>query len=596
MSPLFQAPLEVPVLIVGGGPSGLLLAFLLAQLNVPSLITERYPTRLAAPKAHALSPRSLEFCRQAGLDVNEIRKIGSPRQDAYWVNFVTSLAGKQVGRLPYERMDHEVLRDTPTMIHNIPQPAFEELIAKRLSKRNLVEIRKNHSFVSLEQRDGYVVTTIEDRESQKEYQIKSQYVIGCDGAKSAVRKYLGISSDGEETCETMMTIHFNADLKPVIKDKVGMLHWIMDPLVSGFIIGYNLSGNQVLICNFDSEKYPVESWDEKHCREVIDAAIGVKLPYDVLSYRPWILSQKVAQSYRMGQVFLAGDAAHSFPPTGGLGLNSGLGDVHNLAYKLAAVLHGWGGDGLLDTYQSERQQVAHVNSNQSVKNGKKIFGLLKALGTTNPDVTIARQNLYHNIQDPEAMVEINKGIEGQREHFDNLGLHIGYVYGDTEIPSNVSVYQPSCVPGARLPHAWIKVAPGQLPLPAIDCSYVKEFTREEISEKQYSTLDLCHLDTFTLIVDKINASKFHLMVKEAFATLPADIQKILPLTVIVLGTDFELQAGVENLQWTDLMGLKIQGVLVRPDQHILSCIPSTAGPDELLHALRGHLGWSEGGD
>ncbi|KAJ5653451.1 hypothetical protein N7490_000454 [Penicillium lividum] len=593
MSPLFQAPLEVPVLIVGGGPSGLLLAFLLAQLNVPSLITERYPTRLAAPKAHALSPRSLEFCRQAGLDVNEIRKIGSPRQDAYWVNFVTSLAGKQVGRLPYERMDHEVLRDTPTMIHNIPQPAFEELIAKRLSKSNLVEIRKNHSFVSLDQRDGYVVTTIEDRESQTEYQIKSQYVIGCDGAKSAVRKYLGISSDGEETCETMMTIHFNADLKPVIKDKVGMLHWIMDPLVSGFIIGYDLSGNQVLICNFDSEKYPVESWDEKNCREVVDAAIGVKVPYDVLSYRPWILSRKVAQSYRMGQVFLAGDAAHSFPPTGGLGLNSGLGDVHNLAYKLAAVLHGWGGDGLLDTYQSERQQVALVNSNQSVKNGKKIFGLLKALGTTNPDVTISRQHLYHNLQDPESMVEINKGIEGQREHFDNLGLHIGYVYGDTEIPSNVSVFQPSCVPGARLPHAWIKVTPGQLPLPAIDCSYVHEFTREEISERQYSTLDLCHLDTFILIVDKINASKFHLMVKEAFATLPADIRKILPLKIIVLGTDFELQAGVENSKWIDLMGLKIQGVLVRPDQHILSCIPSTAGPDELLHALKGHLGYSD---
>ncbi|KAJ5889778.1 FAD binding domain-containing protein [Penicillium tannophilum] len=595
MSPHFQTSSsdeEVPVLIVGGGPSGLLLAFLLAQLNVRSLVVERYPTRLAAPKAHALSPRSLEFCRQAGLDVNEIRKIGSPRQDAFWVNFVTSLAGKQVGRLPYERMDQEVLNDTPTMIHNIPQPAFEDFIAKRLSKINLVEIRKNHSFVSLEQGGGFVMTKIEDRASQKEYSIKSRHVVGCDGARSAVRKHLGIESDGEETCETMMTIHLNADLNPVIKERVGMLHWVMDPLVSGFIIGYDLSGNQVLIFNFDSEKYPVESWDEKHCREIVDAAIGVKVPYDILSYRPWVLSRNVAHSYRMGQVFLAGDAAHSFPPTGGLGLNSGLGDVHNLAYKLAAVHHGWGGDSLLDTYESDRRQVALVNSNQSVKNGKQIFGLLKALGTTDTDVDIARQNLYHNIQDPEAMVEINKGIEGQREHFDNLGLHIGYVYGDKEIPSNVSVFHPSCVPGARLPHAWIKVAPGQLQFPAIDNSYVHELTKDEISAKQYSTLDLCRLDKFTLIVDESNASHFKSMVDEAFASLPEDIHKVLPLQMVVLGVDFDLQAGPESQSWINLMGLKEQGVLIRPDQHILSCIASKAGSGDLVQALEEHLGWN----
>jgi hypothetical protein len=287
----------------------------------------------------------------------------------------------------------------------------------------------------------------------------------------------------------------------------------------------------------------------------------------------------------------AGDAAHSFPPTGGLGLNSGLGDVHNLAYKLAAVHHGWGGDSLLDTYQAERRQVALVNSNQSVKNGKQIFGLLKALGTTDPDVNIARQNLYHNIQDPEAMIEINKGIEGQREHFDNLRLHIGYIYGDEEIPPNVSIFKPSCVPGARLPHAWIKATPGRLQLPAIDNSYVQEFAKEEISAKQYSTLDLCRLDTFTLIVDKSNATHFQSIIKEALETLPEDIRKVLPLQMVVLGIDFDLQAGPENQKWMDLMGIKDQAILVRPDQHILSCIASKAGSGTLVQALQEHLGW-----
>ncbi|KAJ5113522.1 hypothetical protein N7456_002056 [Penicillium angulare] len=589
MSPHFQptpSHEEVPILIVGGGPSGLLLAHLLAQLNVRSLVVERYASRLAAPKAHALSPRSLEICRQAGLDVNEIRKIGSPREEAYWVNFITSLSGKHVGRLPYERMDPEVLNDTPAMIHNIPQPAFEELIAKKLSTNKLVEVRKNHSFVSLEQGDGFVMTTIEDRATQTNYNVKSRHIVACDGAKSAVRKYLGIASEGEETCETMMTIHFNADLKPVIKEQVGMLHWVMDPMVSGFIIGYDLSGNQVLICNFDTEKHPVESWNEEHCRNVVDAAIGTRVPYDILSYRPWVLSRKVAYSYREEQVFLCGDAAHSFPPTGGLGLNSGLGDAHNLAYKLAAVHHGWGGDSLLDTYQFDRRQVALVNSNQSVENGKQIFGLLKALGTTDPDMNVARQSLYHNIQDTDAMVEINRGIEGQRQHFDNLGLHIGYIYGDNTIPANVSVFEPVCTPGARIPHAWIKASSEQLQLPPIDSSYVHELSKEEVLKKQYSTLDLCPLDTFTLIVDESNASIFSNMVKEALDLVTHD----LPLKAVVHGVDFELQPGTEGESWINIMKLKDRAVLVRPDQHILACIVPQDKADELVHVLEEHLG------
>ena len=116
----------------------------------------------------------------------------------------------------------------------------------------------------------------------------------------------------------------------------------------------------------------------------------------------------------------AGDAAHSFPPTGGLGLNSGIGDVHNLAYKLAAVHHGWATDKVLDTYQSERRPVAEVNSKQSVKNGKTILGLLKMLGTAGTDVAIARKNLYAVINDPKKKREIDEAIQDQREHFDNV--------------------------------------------------------------------------------------------------------------------------------------------------------------------------------
>ncbi|KAM0321536.1 hypothetical protein ACHAQA_010026 [Verticillium albo-atrum] len=221
----------------------------------------------------------------------------------------------------------------------------------------------------------------------------------------------------------MMTIHFKADLRPVVKEQVGMLHWILDPACSGFIIAYDLDGNQVLISNFDSEKNPAKSWTEKLARATVTAAIGKDIPLEILSYRPWVLSRKVAKDYRRGNVFLVGDAAHSFPPTGGLGLNSGLADAHNLAWKIAAVHQGWATTLILDTYELERRPIALVNSAQSVKNGKKIFSFLKALGTAGiEDLDEARANMFKSIHDPLKKDLIDRNVEAQREHFDNVSF------------------------------------------------------------------------------------------------------------------------------------------------------------------------------
>lgn len=356
--------------------------------------------------------------------MNQIRSKGSPRADAFWVNFVTSLDGEHVGKLPYERMDASVLDNTPEMIHNIPQPEFEQILADRLAQMDLAEIRKNVSFSKCREQDGLVYTTVEDRTSATFYTIRSRFLIACDGARSYVREHLGVDSTGEDTRETMMTIHFNADLRPVVGSHVGILHWIMDPVVSGFIIGYDLGRNQVLICNFDPEKHPIETWDQKRCLDILKAALGDEVAVRVQSWRPWIFRRQIAKHYRVGNVFLAGDAAHSFPPTGGLGLNSGLADVHNLAYKVAAVLQGWAGNSILDMYESERCHVAEINSQQSVKNGKKIFGLLKALGTTTSDIEHARRNLHQSIHDTEKRKKIDLEIKEQQEHFDNVSTQM----------------------------------------------------------------------------------------------------------------------------------------------------------------------------
>ena len=490
-------------------------------------------------------------------------------------------------------MDPGVLDATPEMLHNIPQPELEQVIADELANSNLVEIRKGHSFVSLDQTStGDIVrTAIKERSSEETFEITSRFVIGCDGRRSKVREALGISSEGEDSVEAMMTIHFNADLRPIIGEHVGILHWIFDPEVSGFIIGYNLSGNLVLIHNFDPETLPVERWTETHCREVVDKAIGQNLPYDILSFRPWILSRKIARSYRAGNAFLAGDAAHSFPPNAGMGINTAIVDVHNLAYKIAGVLKGWASPSYLDSYQADRRPIAMINAIQSVKNGKQIFGLLKALGTAGiDDPDAARLNLYRTIRDPANHQNIQQQIEEQREHFDNLELHIGYVYGSSERPAHASHFVPKFVPGARLPHAWIHLLGDDMnrKVEPLDVSYVSELSTEELRERQYSTLDLCERDGFTIISPE--RSRWRQLVdelrREGGTNLP-------PICIREFNVDFEMANTPNAAFWVDAMGLcNGSATVLRSDQHILCFLSEDGSRKDLMRSLSSHVGQS----
>lgn len=381
-----------------------------------------------------------------------------------------------------------------------------------------------------------------------------------------------------------MTIHFNADLRPVVRKRVGMLHWLFDPIASGFIIAYDLSDNAVLISNFDADKHPVKTWSEELCRTVLAGAIGKDISPKILSYRPWILSRKVANAYRQGNVFLAGDAAHSFPPTGGLGLNSGLGDVHNLAFKLATVLKGSAPCSLLNTYESERRHVAVVNSMQSVKNGKQIFRLLKTLGTENvSDLQEARRRLFAAISDPEKQDEISKGIEQQREHFDNLGLHIGYIYGDKSVPKDASLYTSKFAPGARLPHSWMTIHHKNLltALCPVDLSYVSEFDAGDRAKRRYSTLDLCAIDRFTLLLPPLAVSS------RSFSTF---LKRCRNLNVGVNLYRMTDSFQPETAAWQEQSGLLSGGaMLIRPDQHILWCARIDSSEDDCFDALKGFL-------
>lgn len=315
-------------------------------------------------------------------------------------------------------MDSDVLNDTPEMFHNVPQPVVEHIIAETLA--GSVDIRKNLSYVSCKQDSSGVISMVQDRTTGEHCQIKSRFLIACDGAKSTVRSSLGIENDGEKADLTLMTIEIDADLRPVVKDKQAILYWVINPEAHGTIIGYDLSKKQVMTVNFDPKVHLLASWDEARCRRMIDSALGTQIPYSIKSFRPWILKRQVAKTYQKGNAFLAGDAAHSFPPSAGIGLNSAIGDVHNLCWKIAAVFHGWASDTVLATYNGERHRIAEVNSIQSVKNGQKIYALINELSFAGSTVESAWASLHKSLHDATLRENMLKRIQERSENFDNV--------------------------------------------------------------------------------------------------------------------------------------------------------------------------------
>jgi 2-polyprenyl-6-methoxyphenol hydroxylase-like FAD-dependent oxidoreductase len=268
-----------------------------------------------------------------------------------------------------------------------------------------------------------VDTIVEDRNTGELYTIRSKHLLACDGARSQVRKSLDVEVVGESTTEMLMTIEISCDLRELVKDRRRILYNIFDPVAHGVLIAYDLAHKQVIIHNFDPRAQLLSSWNEATCRQLVEIALGAKLPFTIDSFRPWELQSKIASSYRHGNCFLVGDAAHSFPPSAGIGLNTGFGDIHNLAPKIAAVHHNWAMDDVLDSYTSERRPVAVTNSQQSVANGLKLHGLTRKLGLDKGDPAEARQrvrSLLCNENKNDNDDSVSRQLDSLSSNFNNV--------------------------------------------------------------------------------------------------------------------------------------------------------------------------------
>jgi 2-polyprenyl-6-methoxyphenol hydroxylase-like FAD-dependent oxidoreductase len=494
------------VVIVGAGPTGLMAALLLARQGIASIILERTHLEPRAPKAHVLNPRSLEIARAAGLDVSQMRARATSADDDRWSVFMTAIAGNEIGRLPFERQDDT---HTPLPRINIEQPHLEQILVDSLEGNPLIELRLGHEWCAAGELADEVVSTVAVDDGST-YNLASRYLLGADGAGSRVRQFLGIELEGPEDISRCITIHFEADLRSIVRERPGMFYWTLGASLPGIFIAYDIDRTWVYI-SFDAPEHTLTNSD---VHQLLSTAIGRSdLELNVRHVIPWNLSGRVAPRYQSERIFLVGDACHSFPPAGGLGMNTGIQDAHNLAWKLAATLNGWADPALLTTYESERRPVAIRNTEQSVKNAEGVSQVFALTDESSPE-------------------DVQAAIDGMYDNFNSLAMQIGFTYGSGPQQADVAVYRPSGHVGDRMPHAWIETA----------------------EHGKISTLDLLDDRSFTLLTRSSDRQW----------QLP---DKAIPLAVVHIPGDWQVPD-----DWLATMGLSDEGsaVLVRPDGHIES--------------------------
>ena len=323
---------DVDVLIVGGGPVGLTASILLSRHGVRSLLVERHPGTAIVPKSRGINARTMEMYRQCGLEA-AIRDAGLATERTGLIVWAETLAGKEIERRVPGRATPANMAVTPTRNCLCAQDDLEPVLRRFAEDSKLSELCFSTELTALTYDDRGVSAVLLDRASGTERAIRARYLIAADGAQSRVRRQLGARMAGEERIYDSVNILFHADLAQWVEHRPAALYFIEQPELRGTFLTINGTDRWgFLIHSLEQYGFKPEDFTPEVCTRLVRQAAGVPdLQVSILGVSPWVASAIVADRYRDGPVFLAGDAAHEMPPTGGFGLNTGVQDVHNLA-------------------------------------------------------------------------------------------------------------------------------------------------------------------------------------------------------------------------------------------------------------------------
>ena len=371
------------VLVVGAGPVGATAALLLASYGIDCTVVEARREPQRHPAAHVLSTRSMEIWREIGLE-RDIRGLSAPMHELRCIAYCTTFAGPELGRvpladLPDAQMD-AIESISPTRSAHLPQNVLEPLLWQHLRNSDRINVRTGWQYRSHTDTADGVAVTVADTTTGSRRTILARYLIAADGAASTVRRALGITMEGP-ILQNVVSVLFSADLEAFRRHRRGPVMWTHTAKGLGATIVHRPPDDLVFQIPYFPPFESVEDFPAAICRRHIVDAIGdPAVRVDIKSIQTWAMTAQVATDYRAGRVFLAGDAAHRFPPTGGLGLNTGVADVHNLAWKLAWVIAGRADEALLDSYERERRPVGAAATADSVANFDGMFDVVAALG------------------------------------------------------------------------------------------------------------------------------------------------------------------------------------------------------------------------
>lgn len=445
---------RTPILIVGAGPVGLGLALDLGWRGVPCTVIERGDGSISTPKLGAIGVRTMEFCRRWGI-AERVRQTPFRRDYKLDMVFCTTISGHFLARHPYPSLaDDAAPAESPEQKWRCPQLWFDPLLAECVKEYKEVDLRYRVQYDSFTQDEDKVIVNVTNLETGEEEIIIADYLVGCDGAGSRVRKSMAIEMKGRRALDHSAAIFFRSSALNTCHDKGEAERYLLFG-ANGFWGNVSaMDGRELWRLTVISNEQEVEQVCAD-AQEWVRRAIGDdSVPFEVISALPWRRSQLTAPEYRQGRVLLCGDSGHTMSPTGGFGMNTGMGDAVDLGWKLDALVNGWGGEGLLESYTIERQPVGVRNVNASAGNyfALKSVSDCSAIHDMSPEGEALRKQVGTAI------------AAATHTEWETLGIHLGYRYDNSPIcvpdgtpadEDSPRYYVPTTRPGHRLPHAWL---------------------------------------------------------------------------------------------------------------------------------------------
>jgi 2-polyprenyl-6-methoxyphenol hydroxylase-like FAD-dependent oxidoreductase len=444
-----------PVIVAGAGPVGLALAIELAYRGVRSLVVEQTDGSVEFPTTNLANTRTVEHLRRWGIADRMRFESGYPTDYPRNYLFVTRMDGYEIARFDHPANGDPAARSpySPEGRLWISKPYFDPVLHRHVKTLPTIEVRYETAFESFEQDDQRVGAEIVDTRTGRVENVEADYLVGCDGGRSNIRRQLGIQFQGVFSQGMNVAVLFRSPLLKYGRHGPAVQYQIINAEINGAIAA--VDGNELWRLNIRNVKQ--EQLDVLNAPEKLRAALGDRIPFELLAVRPWTGHCVVAEKYQDQRVFLAGDAAHLNWPAGGFGMNTGVGDAVDIGWKLAAVLQGWGGPGLLDSYTAERKPIAMINVNEAAEMRASFDNQTPFSPQIEADDDAGRQLR----ETARAAIMRTRAKEFQQ---DSAGIELGYRYemspvcvsDGTRAPKlDHGFYTPSTWPGVRAPHAWL---------------------------------------------------------------------------------------------------------------------------------------------